>query len=509
MNFNQIFYEREKCEVLLIQPHILKQVPLSDIDEVQTTYWRLMSSVGTLFGDLPIEPNWGLMYIAANCKANGIKVRMLDFHLYDYIKYQRNGKFISYDDIEAILRRKSFRVVGITAMTRSCMRAMRIAQICKMINPDCLVVLGGIHFSFSHDNKLLDSEFVDALILGEGEDAFIKFYQNADDKLAWGSINGLVYRQENKTVSNKNFNIIQNIDRLPYPDYESWPSDVPVIPRIYCSRGCIGRCEFCAVANFFCKTFRKRAIDNVLNEIEFLKSTYGFKEYLIGDLSFGIIKNDAFDLCHKLIEKKLNIHWWCQTRPDLIDNDLLASMKLAGCIQIGIGIESSSTMILNDTNAKKTTDRGIDKVLRRIKEADILVQGYFIIGLPGETMESANNTIDLISSLIEKELIDVAHISVLAPYPGTSLHDFPEQHGIEIVNWNYEDFLMNCDLMNSGVPVFNTSDLSRHQIYSLWQLALATAAKKFSNRTTKKTIMFEDLETFVGNIAFEENIEMI
>ena len=203
------FFKSENHDVLLIQPPILKHTTYDLQDEVQSNYWKSLEKVGKLVGDLPIEPNWGLLYLASSLKANNISVQLIDFHLYDFIKFNKVKTFITEEEIEKILRRKKFKVVGISSITRSHYRALKIAEICKKIDPSCIVVLGGIHFSFIAEETITKYSFIDAIIRGEGENVLVEFVKNYNDRDKWKKLTGIIYRDdEGNIINNEGFNII-------------------------------------------------------------------------------------------------------------------------------------------------------------------------------------------------------------------------------------------------------------------------------------------------------------
>ena len=118
-------------------------------------------------------------------------------------------------------------------------------------------------------------------------------------------------------------------------------------------------------------------------------------------------------------------------------------------------------------------------------------------------MSSAMKTIGMIDDLTKNSFVDVTHIAVLVPYPGTPIYKSEKDFDVKIISKDFSKYLMNCDFMNAGVPVVRTAELSEYQIYSLWQLALSTAANNFANRlTTNRPDMFNDIETFIEKIAF-------
>jgi len=329
--------------------------------------------------------------------------------------------------------------------------------------------------------------------------------KNLNNKDSWGDISGIVYRTS-KGIHKNEVRLV-DIHSIGYPAYDLWPSDMPLVPRIYLSRGCIGSCDYCVVNIFFKCKYRRRKIDDVVDEITYLQDKYNISEFLIGDLCFPSNAKDTLYFCNQIIEKGIKIKWWCQTRPEILNDEVLDIMQKAGCVQIGVGIESANAEILDNCNSVKTSsdkNNDIKMVCKKIKKHNIAVQGYFIIGLPGENIYKSMKTVSLIDELTDENLVDVTHISVLVPYPGTKIKTGDSADRIKIVDTNYENYLMNCDLLNAGIPIYKTSNLSQYQIYSIWQLALSTAAKNFMKRDSKIINMFDKLSNYTDKSCTDD-----
>ncbi|SET05031.1 B12-binding domain-containing radical SAM protein [[Clostridium] polysaccharolyticum] len=504
MKFNEIFLEEKKIDVLMIQPPVLKHVAVEQIDVVQTHYWEESDKIGSLIGDLPIEPNWGLLFLSSALKNHLFTTQLIDFHLYDYVKYEKTGEFITEKDMEEVLKKKKFKIVCLSSLTRSSLRAMEIAKICKKLNPECVVIAGGIHFTFVVEDSLKNCDSIDIIVKGEGEEILPELVKRIIEDKDWTDLTGIAYRNEaGEIINDKMINHIYDINQIPLPDYDQWPEDVPLIPRIYLSRGCIGDCDYCVVNQLFLCDYRKRELKDVIAEIKMVHEKYGCTEMLIGDLCFPCNKKDTIEFCKLLIESGVDMKWWCQTRPNILDDETLGYLKKAGCVQVAIGIESVEEEVLQKTNSKKydaNKDKAIDEICAMVKKYDIAIQGYFIIGLPGDTLDTCISTIKLLDKLTAENLVDVTHISVMVPYPGTDIMSNHERYGMEIVDNDYSHYLMNCDLMNAGVPVYVTDSLDNYQIYSLWQLALSTVAKNYKKRNNINHLMFDKLENFVVNM---------
>ena len=167
---------------------------------------------------------------------------------------------------------------------------------------------------------------------------------------------------------------------------------------------------------------------------------------------------------------------------------------------------SGETMFLNSYTANADGKIAFSSSFPgEIRKYDIEVQGYFIIGLPGETFTSAMNTIKWIDELTCNDYVNITHIAVLVPYPGTPIFLNPEQYKMKIINSDFSKYIMNCDYMNTGVPIIETEELNNFQIYALWQLALSTASKNFRKKSKKNVPeMFNALYEFWNEITFYE-----
>ncbi len=102
--------------------------------------------------------------------------------------------------------------------------------------------------------------------------------------------------------------------------------------------------------------------------------------------------------------------------------------------------------------------------------------------MQGETHDSAHSTVKILRYFIEQKLVDLTHCTVCVPYPGTDLYNHPEKYGIKILHNNYEHYWLNCDYMGTGLPVIETEELSRYEIYAYWQMALAVVAGNLNKK---------------------------
>lgn len=469
MNFREIYYEQKEVEVLLIQPNIMKK---RNSETLVDKYFKNNNSE-YLIADSVTEYNWGLLYIGKYLLENNHSVQVLDFNYYDYCKRSKFNSEITIEDIESILKNKKAKYIGISCMTVGMKQSLEIAKICKLLFPEAIICLGGIHVNYYWNEILNLYDFVDVVILGEGEIVFNQLVES--DKNSWKEIHGIAYSKDGYIYQNPP--IKYNVNEFSRPAYELVPNDMVLVPRIYLSRGCVGTCKYCSVSTFYSNECRYRNVEQVIQELKYVINHHNVKAYMMGDLSFGQNKKVTMDLCAAIISNGLNhIYWWCQMRICDIDEELLDIMYEAGCRQIGIGIEADEKEVLDNVSANKK-NKSVKEICEIILKRNIQVQGYFIIGLPSDTSNTILNNIAQIENLLKNGLITFPHISITIPYPGTALYEEAESFGIEIVEKDFSKYFMNCDAENCGLPVFNSIELSRYQIYALWQLALATAIK--------------------------------
>lgn len=233
-------------------------------------------------------------------------------------------------------------------------------------------------------------------------------------------VKGLVWRRGGEILRNPDRNFIPNLDDLPLPMHHLLPLDKyrsPAIRGTYqfivTSRGCTAGCIYCIKHVSYQAGLRLRSPENVVAEIEML-ARLGVKNiHMYADL-FTANRDQVMGICNLIIERKLDITFTCNSRVDYVDKEMLELMGKAGCTVISWGIESANEEILKKARKGTTAERARQS-LAYARAAGIRNLGYFIIGLPGETKESIQETIDF-----SKELpLDLAIFHIAAPYPGT------------------------------------------------------------------------------------------
>ena len=183
------------------------------------------------------------------------------------------------------------------------------------------------------------------------------------------------------------------------------------------SRGCASSCSFCLLKTYG-SGVRKKPLESMLRDIDEAVTRFGVRYAYFIDLEFTVLRKQVVELCHALIARKSPLEWCCQTRLDLVDAELLALMKRAGCRLIHAGVEAGSDRVLSSTG-KELTLAEVREGMARIKHAGIDTACFFLLGLPGAERSDAEDLVRMAMQL--GPTYPLFH--VVAPYPGTAMYD--------------------------------------------------------------------------------------
>jgi radical SAM superfamily enzyme YgiQ (UPF0313 family) len=262
----------------------------------------------------------------------------------------------------------------------------------------------------------------------------------------------------------------------------------------------MNNCSICSVGSFF-RT--GRSVDQVDVDIDTLIDKIGrtyesnkIKHFVLGDLDISD-RQRLQKFLKKLIllnqQKGITKDWWCQTRGDsaVIDSATARLLLKAGFKQVAIGCEGATDQQLQTINKNEKVSN-VKKALRTLTKAGLTTQGYWIIGLPYDTYQDVKQTQATILEYLKSGLVTVPHITILVPYPNTDIEKHEGTNGIRIVNRDYKNYWMNCDLYGCGKPVYETIDrngrtlLTSDQIYELWLETLQKVTEFYNSRRNKK-----------------------
>jgi anaerobic magnesium-protoporphyrin IX monomethyl ester cyclase len=255
-------------------------------------------------------------------------------------------------------------------------------------------------------------------------------------------ISGISFKKEDKIIHNPDRDSTSSefLDELPFvseiykkhlnlKDYFLSHSFYPMV-QIFTGRGCPNYCTFCSwPKTLMGRKYRVRSVNNVVDEFEYIKNELSeIKEIFIEDDSFTIDKNRIKKFCKEILNRGIDISWSCQSRAEL-DYETMEVMKKAGCRLLDVGYESGNDKILKNIK-KGTTVNQLREFTLNAKKAGLKILADFVIGFPGETKETVDQTINFINE-IKPDLLQVA---VATPMPGTKFYSYCKDGGYLLEN---------------------------------------------------------------------------
>ncbi|MCD4844716.1 MAG: radical SAM protein [Methanosarcinales archaeon] len=301
---------------------------------------------------------------------------------------------------------------------------------------DCPTILIGPPAS-QFPEKILSSGSIDIVARFECDFTIKEIIDKINKGEGLGDIKGISFKKNGKIIHNPNreFTSSDELDKIPFVskvykkhlnirDYFLGQSLYPEV-QIFTGRGCPNLCTFCTwPQTLMGKKYRVRSISNVLDELEWIKDNLDVKEVFFEDDTFTINKTRVLEFCREYRKRGLNITWACNARVDTLDPVTMKEMKRSNCRLLVVGYESGSDMILRNIKKGFTVEQ-IKQFANNAKKAGLLVHGDFIIGSPGETKE----TIEQTKKLIKDIKPDLLQVSVASPFPGTEFYEWCKDSG--------------------------------------------------------------------------------
>jgi radical SAM superfamily enzyme YgiQ (UPF0313 family) len=311
--------------------------------------------------------------------------------------------------------------------------------------------------------------------------------------LSLQDVRGIAYRRDGQIIINPDRPFVEDLDTLPIPRHELLPLErykLPIVGGRYTfvvtSRGCPAGCRFCIKHVTYQNTFRFRSPAHIMQEVQKLVDLGTTNIHFEADL-FTINREQVLGLCQALVDSGLPVRWTCNSRVDFVDEELLRVMGRSGCWMISWGIESGSPEILQRVR-KGIRPEQVEQALRWSRAAAIRNWGYFILGLPGETEETIQQTI----AFSKKLPLDLALFHIAVPYPGTPFwFEAQEQGWLRVRRW--EDFDMYSsavvDYPNLTAEQLQAAARRAARAWSLRPGPIWTFVKEMRNRDTLAQLM--------------------
>jgi radical SAM superfamily enzyme YgiQ (UPF0313 family) len=349
-----------------------------------------------------------------------------------FTNYIRNLKNLSsriWDEAKSTIARYEPTVVGIYCCAGNLESTRIVARLAKEINKRVIVIVGGPHPT-AVGSQILTDQNIDIVVKGEGEMAIVELLNAITKGESFGKINGILFRKGDDVIETPDRELIKDLDSLCFPhqyahevliDFHKHPKSA--FKNILATRGCPYHCFFCGSNCVWGRKTRFRSVESVTNEIKSLQKM-GTKRIEFVDDTFGIDKEYTHRLCDSLIRNCPRIRWDCETRVDLVDEELLIHMKRAGCHSVFLGIESGNNEILRKIRKGITIEQALS-ALKTIKKHGIRLTAFFIIGTPWETEDTLNDTF-----VAMQKTKGILGYSIFTPYPGTEAFEYCRKLGL-------------------------------------------------------------------------------
>lgn len=410
---------------------------------------------GSLAGAGSAAPSLGILLLAAVARREGHEVVVLE------------AAALNLGLATTLARVVAARpeVLGISTTTLSIFHAHALAEGAKRLLPGLRTVLGGPHVSAAPEETMRRFPAFDFAVLGEGEETLVALLAALAAGSDLAAIKGILYRVGDDLQTTAPRPFLRDLDQLPLPAwdllegfperYAPAPFKVRKLPAasLVTSRGCPNHCIFCDRSVFGAQCHGHSA-DYVVTMMQSLHRDYGVCEFSFEDDTFITFKKRLREICQQLIERKAGLSWTCLGRVDHVTPENLELMRSAGCWQISYGIESGSQPILGAIG-KGVTLAQIRAGIDATRKAGILAKGFFIVGHPGETLETLQQTIDF---ALELPLNDIS-VTMLTPFPGTELYRRAAEFGQFDDDWSKLN-LLNAVFIPHGL---SAADLERAQ----------------------------------------------
>jgi radical SAM superfamily enzyme YgiQ (UPF0313 family) len=391
----------------------------------------------------------GLGYLAAVLEKNGFQVDVIDCQILN----------LSSEEFRSEISKRKPNVVGVTSSTLTYKTSLKLIKIAREACPNAVTIAGGPHVTFWDDHALEECPELDVVVRREGENTMLELAQRIEADAKYGDVIGTTCRVNGKIVRNPDRPYIEDLDALPFPARHLWPMErfreLEDVLYLAASRGCVYWCEFCTTVRMHGREYRFRSPKNVVDELENLHKTYGINKFTFCDDAFTVDQARTEELCSEILKRGLKIEWNCGSRVDMVTKELLTKMKEAGCVSFWCGLESGTQQVL-DAMKKGITPELTEKVLGWVREVGMQPVPNVILGFPGETKQSAWDTI----KFVEKVSPDmVGFYNVATPFPGTPMYDLVKEKG-----WlRVTDF----DQYDTTRPIFETPQLNMRELGKL------------------------------------------
>ncbi len=369
----------------------------------------------------------GLAYISSYLKENGIDVFIWD------------GTFDTVDFLKIQVKALEPDVICFSALSPDYAFVEKLAMELKIMT-NVPFVIGGYHATFT----FFDPRIFDSVIIGEAEYALLDYLQG-------------------KSLMSVIMGRLADVNELPWPDHEkfkrhfhkqlNWESSEHKISGVFLTaRGCPFKCTYCscdAMAKLYeGKITRFREVDDIINEVATITDRYAMDMVWFTDETFTVDKKRTIELCVKYRDS-ISVPFSVETRPDTVNEEVLVTLKEAGCTTIRMGIESGVDRIRNGLYKRNMSRKRILDAFHTAKKVGLKTTSYNIIGAPTETAEDIRETI----ALNVECGVQSGKMTLLSVFPGTRMWDYCKENGYEIREEYPENYYIDSNITHESLTI--------------------------------------------------------
>lgn len=417
----------------------------------------------------------GILYVSAYVKRSGIA------NVYTLNLNHIEGD--EYDILQNHITTNSINFVGIGGLSGEYSDIARIVSYVRKIDSNVVIQVGGGIMTADPEVTMQAMPKVDYGIVGEGEQTSVELISAIALKRDVASVDGIIYREAGVLKKTKRRVEIDNLDTLPYPDYEGFNyaeylrqnpdlsddgkrySQVSVIG----GRSCKYNCTFCFHPSG--SKYRQRSLDSIFGEIDYLVRNYDISYIALREELFATDNERVRQFCERV--KSYDFDWSIQLRIDSINQELVDMLKNTRCRYLFVGVESADDRVLKSMR-KGITLTQIEHALDMLRDAGLNSRSGIIFGDTVETLKTAMFTLDWFKKNHTKYRM---FVDMIIAFPGSVLYRRACESGV-IPN--------PVEFLKDGCPIVNVSQMNDSEFAALVTTIEKMNYRKYNVRYYKK-----------------------